>query len=79
MGRLLDRLKRDHPAYRLETNEDGLTLIRRDGRHEAFNSLARQFINEPDAEVLVLPSPDGTSGYDRLLLVPFDDADPGTT
>jgi hypothetical protein len=77
MGRLLDRLKRDHPAYRLETNEDGLTLIRRDGREEEFNRLARQLINEPDHEVLVLPSTDGTSGYDRLLLVPFDAADPG--
>lgn len=73
MGRLLDRLKRDDPAYRLETNSDGLTLVRRDGQADEFNKLARQLINDGGSEFVVLPITDGGTGYERVVLLPLAD------
>lgn len=62
MGRLLDNLERDHPAYRLEASDDGVVLIRRDGQSETFNKLARQLINTAGDEFVALPTTDGQTG-----------------
>lgn len=71
MGRFLDRLKRDDPAYRLEATDDGLTLVRREGQADEFNELARQLINEGGSEFVVLPITDGGTGYERVVLLPL--------
>lgn len=70
MGRFLDKVRDNHPAYRLEASDDGLTLIRRKGREKEFNRLARSLINDANAGVVVFPTPD-EQGYERVFVVPL--------
>lgn len=71
MGRLLDNLERDHPAYSLVASDDGISLVRRDGHDDDFNDLARDLIDNPSDEFVVLPTPDGPTGYERVFLIPL--------
>jgi hypothetical protein len=73
MGRFSDRFRLDDPVYRLETNADGLTLVRRAGQSDAFNTLARQLINGAGSEFVVLPISDGQTGYERVVLLSLTD------
>ncbi|QBX38088.1 hypothetical protein E4M02_06025 [Brevundimonas sp. S30B] len=70
MGRFLDEVRDDHPAYRLESGDDGLTLIRRRGREDEFNRLARSLIDGGHDDVVVFPTPDD-EGYERVFVVPL--------
>ena len=71
MGRLLDNLERDNPAYRLEASDDGITLIRRAGYEDDFNDFARVLIDSAGVEFVALPTTDGHAGYERVFLIPL--------
>ena len=71
MGRFLDSLDREHPWYRLEETNDGIAVIRRDGREHDFNRLARELIDNAGAEFVALPTSDGHTGYERVFLIPI--------
>ena len=71
MGKLLDRLRQDSPAYRLEAEDDGFVLIRRDGQHDDFNAFARDLIDNAGRDYAVFPTPDTQTGYERLFVIPL--------
>jgi hypothetical protein len=71
MGRFLDRLSRDDPAYELMASDDGYTLIGRAGHEDEFNELARDLIDNAGNEFVVLPSSDGQVGYERVFIIPI--------
>ncbi|QBX36899.1 hypothetical protein E4M02_04345 [Brevundimonas sp. S30B] len=71
MGRILDKLVRDHPAYQVEASDNGLLLIRRDGKDAEFNNLARELINDAGQEFAVFPTSDGHTGYERVFVIPL--------
>ncbi|WP_404418544.1 hypothetical protein [Brevundimonas vesicularis] len=71
MGRFLDKLSRDDPAYELSASDDGYTLISRAGHEDEFNELARDLIDNAGSEFVVLPSSDGQVGYERVFIIPI--------
>ncbi len=71
MGRIFDKLKKDHPAYRLEPVDGGFMLVRKENRAAEFNEFARELINYDGQDVAVFPTPDGGRGYERLFLLPL--------
>jgi hypothetical protein len=71
MGRFLDKLSRDDPAYELSASDDGYTLIGRFGHEDEFNEFARDLIDNAGDEFVVLPSTDGQTGYERLFIIPI--------
>jgi hypothetical protein len=71
MGRFLDKLSRDDPAYDLSASDDGYTLVGRVGHEDEFNELARDLIDNAGDEFVVLPTPDGQMGYERVFIIPI--------
>lgn len=71
MGRFLDRILRDDPAYEIEASDTGYLLIRNDGQDESFNALARELIDGAGEDFAVFPTPDGHTGYERVFVIPI--------
>lgn len=71
MGRFLDTIRRDHPAYRVEASDDGYVLVRRDGHDDQFNELARHLIDDAGEDFAVFPTSDGHTGYERVFVIPL--------
>jgi hypothetical protein len=69
MGRLLDTLKNDQAAFRVEQADGGYLMIRHDDRTEEFNEIARKLINDAGQEMVVFPMTDGAQGYERLFVI----------
>ena len=71
MGRLLDRLNRDDPAYELVATDNGLMLTARDGQSDRFTELARDLIDNAGEDFVAFPTSDGRQGYERVFLTPL--------
>lgn len=73
MRKLLQSIAREGPAHRLEETEAGYALVRRGaGDPEEFNRVARKALELSGDEFVALPRADGASGYDQVILIPFN-------
>jgi hypothetical protein len=69
----LKTLPPEGPAHVVERTDDGFALVRRpSGDPEEFNRLARRAIDLAGEEFVALPRVDGATGYDQVIIIPFD-------
>lgn len=71
VGRFLESLGENHPAFSMTEGHDGLTLVRRDGQTAEFDEIARDLLTRSGDDYMVFLSSDGLGGYERALVVPF--------
>ncbi len=71
MVTLLDRLKVGSPAYVMSETEEGYLLIGAPDAKEQFSDLVRDLVNRGGDEFVVLPTSDGKTGYERVILLPL--------
>lgn len=73
MGRVLDRLKAGSQIHKVERAGDGYVLVAHQGRYAEFSDLVRDLLDHDTDEFVILPVTDGGVGYDRAIIVPFQD------
>jgi hypothetical protein len=72
MGCLLDRLKAGSTAYTVEsTGEGGFVLFCREGHADEFTILVRDLVSRFPSEFVILPTSNGSNGYERAVVLPF--------
>ncbi|CAN5369639.1 hypothetical protein BH09PSE1_BH09PSE1_23160 [soil metagenome] len=71
MGKLLDRLRENSSAYVMEETSAGYILVGVPEAAEEFNVLVRDLLDRAGEEFVVLPTTDGKTGYERVVLVPL--------
>jgi len=73
MGRLLDKLLNDHPAYDIRRDEDGFVLTGRLGHIDEFSDIVREAADHAGEEFVVFTTSDGHKGYSQMFVMPLDD------
>lgn len=71
MDELLEQLRADASPCVVEQAQVGYILTRVPEAADAFNALVRDLLNRAGEEFVVLPTTDGSSGYDRAVLLPL--------
>lgn len=71
MERVLDKLRCESSAYRIECDDDGVTLVARDGLREEFSDVVRDLVEKAGEEYVAFPTADGDAGYERVFLLPL--------
>jgi len=74
MGRLLDRLLSQSPAYDIRRDEDGFVLIGKPGHLDEFSDLVRHAAEKAGDDFIVFTTTDGHEGYSQMFVMPLDDA-----
>ena len=73
MGRLLDKLLNDHPAYDIRRDEDGFVLTGRLDHIDEFSDIVRETAEQAGEEFVVFTTSDGHQGYSQMFVMPLDD------
>lgn len=71
MGKLLDKITAGSPIYAVESTGDGYVLVKRDLYSDDFDRLVRELLDRQTTEFVVLPVTDGSTGYDRAIILPI--------
>ncbi len=71
MARMLDRLKVGSPVFAVERAGEGYVIVAEPHHHEEFTQLVRDLLNQAPDEFVVLPVTDGSTGYERAIILPF--------
>lgn len=69
MRKLLDRLKANASAFVMEETSTGYILVAVPEAAEEFNVLVRDLLDRAGEEFVVLPTTDGKTGYERVVLL----------
>lgn len=73
MDCVLDRLKAGSPVYTVEMAGNGYVLVAAPLHYAEFSRLVRDLLDHDADEFVILPVTDGGDGYDRAIILPFDD------
>ena len=74
MGRLLDKLLRDYPAYDIRRDKDGFVLIGKPDRLDEFSDLVREAAEQAGEDFIVFTTTDGHHRYSQMFVMLLDEA-----